>query len=128
MDWTDFWAQFMPPQKNAPWTPTYLPQQYVVEPDNSGGMARQPINIFYFPDAATCQHLLEKYCPKGVIHAQPFVDAGPDGTQAEVPYLVWSNGVVIMAGAMAALWSQNPGHQDVADKLCLDAIKARGAM
>ncbi len=126
-NWDDFWAQYLPPQRNAPWTPTYLPQQYVTEPDNKGGMARQPISLFNFPDSASCQHLRDKYCPTGEIHKRPFVDSGPDGTAEEVPYLVWPNGVAIFVGGLAALWTLNPGHQDMADKLCLDAIKARGA-
>lgn len=127
MDWTAFFAQYLPPQKNAPWTPSYLPQQYVSEPNNSGGIARQPLNIYYFPDGPTAAHLRDKYGAATISH-QDFLGAGPDAATAPIYYLVWANGVAIMAGALAALWSLNPGHQDTADKLCLDAIAARGAV
>ena len=127
IDWTSFWQQFMPPQVNQPWTPTYLPQQIVTEPNNAGGTSTQPLNVLYFPDAPSCEHLRAKYNPLGSITHVPLV-GGPMVATAEVPYLVWPNGVAIMAGALAALWTQNPGHQDVADRLCRDAIYARGAV
>ncbi len=127
-NWDDFWAQYMPPQRNQPWTPTYLPQQYVTEPDNKGGLATQPLSLLYFPDEVSVKHLHEKYCANGSIQPIPLLGGGPNSSSTtSVPYLVWPNGVSIMAGALAALWTLNPGHQDVADKLCLDAIKARGA-
>ncbi len=126
-NWDDFWAQYLPPQRNAPWTPTYLQQQYVTEPNNQGGLARQPLNLMYFPDGVSCEHLRLKYCPGGSIQQVPLLGGGPDSSSAAVPYLVWPNGVSIMAGALAALWTLNPSHQDVADSLCLDAIKASGA-
>jgi len=125
MDWTAFWAQFLPPQVNQPWTPTYLPQQYVTEPNNQGGQSIQPLNKTYFPDVATCEHLRAKYGASSITFTA--LVSGPVTETASVPYLVWPNGVAIMAGALAALWTNNPDHQDVADSLCLSAIRARGA-
>ncbi len=126
MDWTAFWNNYLPPQTNQPWTPTYLPQQYVSQPDNRGGLSVQPLNVTYFPDAASCEHLRHKYCPLSTLQYVDLV-TGPVSASARVPYIVWPNGVAIMAGALAALWSNNPGNPDVADSLCLAAIKARGA-
>jgi hypothetical protein len=126
MDWTSFFAQFLPPQKNAVWTPTYLPQQYVTEPNNVGGLSSQPLNILYFPDDASCEKLKQKYCPNGAIVKQAILSGGPVSAP-QVPYLVFPNRVAIMAGMLTALWTQNPDHPDVADRLCLDAIAARGA-
>src|SRR5579862_422095 len=128
MNWALFWAQFMPPPVNPPYKPTYLEQQFVSEPDNKGGTAKQPINIFYFATTATAAWLLAKYNSKGAVISVPFEGAGgPDVASAEVLELVWPNGVAINAGLLASLWSQNPANPDVADALVKAAIAARGA-
>jgi hypothetical protein len=128
MDWTAFWAQFMPPPKNQPYAPTYLPQQYVSQPGNDGSVQRQPINVFYFATLETANWLLAKYNSKGSVLSVPFEGAGgPDIATSEVLELVWPNGVAINAGLLASLWTQNAGSPDTADALVKSAIAARGA-
>jgi|SRR5579872_5867115 len=128
MDWSNFWAQYMPPPVNQRYSPTYLPQQFISEPNNEGGTAKQPINIFYFATQTTADWLLAKYNPKGSIIAVPFEGAGgPDVEPTPVLELVWPNFVAINAGLLASLWSMNPNNPDVADALVKSAIAARGA-
>lgn len=118
---------FLPPQKNAPWTPTYAPPQTVSEPDNAGGQATQPLNRYYFPDVDTVAKLRARYDPDGRVIGVPLLGDGPDTATAAPPYLVWPNGVSIMAGLLAMIWSQNPANPDAADSLCRQMIAARGA-
>jgi hypothetical protein len=133
-DW--MWALFepaMPPQKNAPWTPTFAPQQFVVEPTATGEM-QQAIDITNFPTLETVQHIQAKYDPLGriITSAYPGV-GGPDqpSTGTLPPYfsLVWPNGVSIPAGVLAGVWQRNArnGQYDAADNICLELIEGAGA-
>lgn len=117
----------MPPPKNAPWTPTYEPQQTISSPDNLGGFTHTPINIFYFATKETADHLLAKY-QAAYVALVPFEGAAATapGTVLE-RVLVWPNGVAINAGLLASLWTLNAGTPDTADRLVRDAIMARGA-
>jgi hypothetical protein len=119
-------GQWLPPQKNAAWVPTYLPPPTVSEPGPNGTSVTQTINGPLFPTPATVSTLQQKYGAVSVNYT-PYVDAGADTSSAMIPWLVWANGVAIVAGMLAVLWTNNPYNPDVADSLCRAYIVQYGA-
>jgi hypothetical protein len=126
-------VQYLPPQKNAVWIPTFLPQQYINEPNNQGGVSSQPIRLTYFPTLATAQTIQSKYSPSGSVIEVPYAGAGgPDAATLPTTYSVTFQSVaggliLIDAGMLAAIWANNPTQPDAADNICTQLIAARGA-
>jgi hypothetical protein len=124
------YAPYLPPQKNAEWTPTFFPQQYITQP---GAKEPQALSIYDFPTLETAQHLQDKYAPGG--HVQSLIYTGVGGVESSpsgsLPFayaITLKNGSVMYASALAAIWAQNPGHPDAADNICqqfVDAVRGR---
>lgn len=114
--------------KEPAWVPTYEPQAYVTTTMGDGTTVKVPIAIDYLVTAETAEHLRAKYCPNGKVIEAPFEGAGgPNASNAVMRELQWPNGVTIIAGFLAGIWTRNAAHADVANSLCLAAIAARGA-
>ena len=140
----DFWntalgrlLRGLPATPPALWMPTYQPavNLWVSEPNNSGGVARQPLNQQDFVTSETAYYLANVY--GAFVTSQAPLGPGPDSTPAGLVeyWLDWTASGVpykLNAGALAVYYCPAGGtpppaavdNPDVAVANCRSAIAA----
>jgi hypothetical protein len=110
------------------WVPTYE-QAFTSLTMPDGSTLSVPIAHNYLADAATAEHLRGIYDSAGTVVSVPFLDAGgPTSVNPPLRYIQWPNGVQIVAGMLAVIFSdQYPLDPKQADIVCKKLIVSRGA-
>lgn len=111
------------------WQPTYEPQSYTSQVMGDGSTVRVPISRTFLATAETAEHLRAIYAPTGKVIEIPFLGAGgPTFENPLVRWIEWPNKVRIIAGLLAAIFSDSyPNDPTTADRMVRDIIVAHGA-
>jgi len=117
------------------WTPTYEPTTYVTTTLGDGSTVQAPVEYYYLADAATAEHLRQLYDPTGVVVETPFSGVGGVNTspammrELQFPNVIdpiTGRPLVIVAGLLAVIYTNNLNDEATADTLCKAMLRARG--
>lgn len=118
------WLAILGPPPPPPFTPTFDDPGSVVATDGSG--ASSSLNRYYFATTATAAEMMERFDAVQVVSIPYLGSGGVFATNAEERWLVWSDGIAINAGILAAYYIRNPEDRfpNVARNLILQAINS----